>query len=270
MKLTQPLSTTAATPELAKFACTESGAAVSLRIFGKRAKAAAAPLILYFHGGLFNCGSVADADSLAQALAAHAVVVCVDYPLAPELRFPQTVELAFEALQWAWSHAAALGADAAGIIVGGDQAGGNLAAAVALLARDRTVPNRPPLKAQCLITPMLDPFQTTPSMRAACDCPCRKGWVDYLPRAGDAMHPYASPLNSRRLGGLAAALIITAERDPLRDEAEQYAAKLIAAGVPVQVRRFEGAGNLASAEHEQFAAVSAAIAQFVAESAAES
>jgi acetyl esterase len=258
-------STVFAMPSVVQFPDKENGVAVSLRIFGKRPKSTALPLILYFHGGLFNCGSVTDADSLAQSLANTAVVVCVDYPLAPTLHFPRTVELAYEALQWAWKHAASLGADAGRVIVAGDQAGGNLAAAVALMARDRASPNSQMLKAQLLITPMLDPFQTTPSMRAAGDCPCRQGWADYLPAAGDAMHPYASPLNSRRLGGLAQALIVTAERDALRDEAEQYAAKLITAGVPVQVRRFDGAGNLANAAHPQFASVSETVAQFAAD-----
>ena len=255
-----------ATPSFAQFPDTKNGATVTLRIFGKRPKAAGLPLILYFHGGLFNCGSVADADGLAKSLADGAVVACVDYPLAPELHFPSTVELAYEALQWAWRNAASIGADAARVIVAGDQAGGNLAAAVALMARDRAAPGSPALKAQLLITPMLDPFQTTPSMRAAGDCPCRQGWADYLPAAGDAMHPYASPLNSRRLGGLAPALVITADRDALRDEAEQYAAKLIAAGVPVQVRRFDGAGGLVSADHPQFHAMAETAAQFASES----
>jgi acetyl esterase len=255
-----------ATPSFAQFTDTGNGVTVTLRIFGKRPKPAGLPLILYFHGGLFNCGSVTDADSLAKSLAKNAVVACVDYPLAPELHFPRTVELAYEALQWAWRHAASIGADAARVIVAGDQAGGNLAAAVALMARDRAAPNSPSLKAQLLITPMLDPFQTTPSMRAASDCPCRKGWADYLPSAGDAMHPYASPLNSRRLGGLAQALIITADRDALRDEAEQYAAKLIAAGVPVQVRRFDGAGGLVDARHMQFNAMAETVEQFASES----
>jgi acetyl esterase len=255
-----------ATPSFAQFPDRENGATVTLRIFGKRPKSAGLPLILYFHGGLFNCGSVADADSLAQALANGAVVACVDYPLAPELHFPRTVELAYEALEWAWRHAASLGADAGRVIVAGDQAGGNLAAAVAMMARDRAAPNGPALKAQLLITPMLDPFQTTPSMRAAGDCPCRQGWADYLPSAGDAMHPYASPLNSRRLGSLAPALIITADRDALRDEAEQYAAKLIAAGVPVQVRRFDGSGDLVDANHMQFKAMAETAAQFASES----
>ena len=254
-----------AVPSLAQFVDKQSGATVTLRIFGKRPKSAGLPLILYFHGGLFNCGSVTDADSLAQALAADAVVACVDYPLAPERHFPQSVELAFEALQWAWGHAAAVGADAKRVIAAGDQAGGNLAAAVALMARDRSAPGGPALKAQLLITPMLDPFQTTPSMRSAGDCPCRQGWADYLPSAGDAMHPYASPLNSRRLGGLATALLITADRDPLRDEAEQYAAKLIAAGVPVQVRRLDGGGNLVDAGHPQFAVLAETVSQFAAE-----
>src|SRR5437762_11641560 len=95
-----------------------SGAAeIALRVFGKRAdKLASAPLIVYFHGGLFNSGAVEDAENIAQALADSAVVVCVDYPLAPKTHFPTTVEVAFEALQWAWAHAAELGADAARIL----------------------------------------------------------------------------------------------------------------------------------------------------------
>src|SRR2546425_12978147 len=121
-----------------------SGAAeIALRVFGKRAvkvAAASAPLIVYFHGGLFNSGTVEDAENIAQALADNAVVVCVDYPLAPKTHFPVTVEVAFEALQWAWAHAAELGADAARILVAGDQAGGNLAAALAMMARDRGLP----------------------------------------------------------------------------------------------------------------------------------
>ncbi|MFC5474750.1 alpha/beta hydrolase [Paraherbaspirillum soli] len=242
---------------------------VALRVFGKKPRPASAPIIVYFHGGLFNCGTVADADSIARALADHAVVVCVDYPLAPKCHFPDSVEVAFEALQWVWGHAAELGGHAARVIVAGDQAGGNLAAAVAMVARDRaaSAASGAALKGQILITPMLDPQQTTLSMRAAPDCPCQQAWADYLPSASDAMHPYAAPLHSRRLGGLASTLIITAELDPLRDEAELYAARLITAGVPVQVRRFEAVGGyLVTPSHACFAAVAETMAQFISDS----
>ena len=206
------------------------GNAVSVWVFGK-GQQKAAPLLLYFHGGLFNSGTVEAAEPLAHALAATAVVTCVDYPLAPKLHFPTTVEVAFDALLWAAAnHARLIG--------------------------------------QILINPMLDPQQTTPSMQEAEDSPCRKAWSDYLPCISDALHPYAAPILSKRLGGLVPALIISGERDPLRDEAEQYAAKLIAAGVPVQVRRLKGArGSLVQAGHSSFDHVVQLIGQFVAESA---
>ncbi|HSH73450.1 MAG TPA: alpha/beta hydrolase [Methylophilaceae bacterium] len=246
---------------------------ITLQVFGKNSnddKDALLPVIVYFHGGLFNCGLVEDAHAVAQVLASDAVVVCVDYPLAPQLHFPNTVEVAFEAVQWVWKHAPDIGADRARITVAGDQAGGNLAAAVAMMARDRSsLPGcNARLQGQVLINPLLDSQQTTKSMVAAEDCPCRKAWVDYVPLASDAMHPYASPVNSMRLGGLAPALIITGELEPLRDEAEQYATKLIAAGVPVKMRRLQGVGgNLVDAAHPSFGVVTQTVAQFIADAA---
>lgn len=243
---------------------------IGVAVFGRRKKAsaaAAAPLIVYFHGGLFNCGTVEDARCLGEELAEGAVVAAVDYPLAPECRFPDTVEIAFEALQWAWQHAAELGGHAGRIIVAGDQAGGNLAAATAMIARDRLPVTRAarPLAGQILIKPILDPLQATASMRASADCPCRAGWADYLPYIGDAEHPYASPLHSKRLGGLPRALIITTELDPCRDEAEAYAAKLVAAGVAVHLRRFEQDGNLVNSSHPNFEPLRTSILEFAAE-----
>lgn len=243
---------------------------ITLQVFGKAEPKAMLPVLVYFHGGLFNCGTVQDAYGIARALAGEMVVVCVDYPLAPKLHFPDTVEIAFEAVQWVWKHAPEIGADRGRITVAGDQAGGNLAAAIAMISRDRSaLPGcHAKLQGQVLINPMLDSLQTTKSMGAAADCPCRKAWADYLPTASDAMHPYASPVNSRRLGGLAPALIITTELDPLRDEAEQYATKLIGAGVPVQVRRLEGVGgDLADPEHPRFGLVSQTVAQFIKDAA---
>jgi acetyl esterase/lipase len=243
---------------------------IRLRVFGKREgggkRGRALPLIVYFHGGMFICGTLDDADGIAAALAEHAVVLTVDYPPAPQVRFPDTAEIAFEALQWAQLHAQELGADENDILVAGDQAGGNLAAAVAMMARDRLAATgrRFYLQGQILIAPMLDPDQTSASMQAAGDCPCQQGWAAYLPADSDALHPYAAPAQSRRLGGLVPALIITAEHDALRDEAEQYAAALIAAGVPVQVRRFEGVGGkLADPQHACFSALVSTAAQFM-------
>ena len=244
------------------------GNEVSVRVFGKTRRKAA-PLLVYFHGGLFNSGTVEAAEGIARALQASAVVTCIDYPLAPRLHFPATVEVAFDALLWAATNASALKADGRRIFVGGDQAGGNLAAAVSMMARDRGLKtDRAKLAGQILVNPMLDPQQSTPSMQAAGDCPCRQGWRDYLSCVSDALHPYAAPAQSTRLAGLAPALVISAERDPLRDEAEQYAGKLIAAGVPVQVRRLSGiSGSPVQPGHAGFRQTVQLIGQFLAEGA---
>ncbi|HYD63583.1 MAG TPA: alpha/beta hydrolase [Noviherbaspirillum sp.] len=237
-----------------------------LNVFGAVPVRNDRPLIVYFHGGVFNCGAPEDAEPLAKALSDTAVVVCVAYPLAPGCRFPDTVEIAFEALKWAAAHAKDFGADRARIFVAGDQAGGNLAAATALVARDRRAlaHDLPPLAGQVLLTPLLDPVQASKSMQTVADAPCRKGWAAYLPCLSDALHPYAAPVHSRRLGSLPPALILTAERDPLRDEAETYAAKLIGAGVQVRVHRVaNAAGDLVNPAHPEFATVVAAVGRFV-------
>jgi acetyl esterase/lipase len=242
---------------------------IAVRVFGARSGDEAVPMILHFHGGLFNCGSIEDTEQFAQALSRIAVFACVAYPLAPRFRFPETVEVAFEALQWAAAHAARFGADPTRIIVSGDQAGGNLAAAVSLVARDRRwLADAPqPLAAQILLTPLLDPGQTSSSMRAVVDPPCRKGWMEYLPLIRDLMHPYAAPIYSMRLASLPPTLIITAERDPHRDEAEQYAARLVGFGVKVKLCRVKNAdGNLANPEHPQFHKVVGMVSRFISES----
>jgi acetyl esterase len=254
-----------ATPQAAsqdsEFRLSWRSESIALRMFGSGCARAAKPLVLYFHGGRFNCGAMQDAEHFALALSRVAVVVCVEYPLAPKFHFPETVEVAFEALQWAAAHANDFGADAARIVIAGDQAGGNLAAATALVARDRSMRQ---LAGQILLTPMLDPAQTSGSMRSARDCPCRAGWAEYLPFVSDAMHPYAAPMHSKRLGRLPPALIVTAEFDPLRDEAEEYAVRLIGAGIAVRVRRMEQAeGDLVNPRHPSFDAVVGAAIQFI-------
>ena len=269
MKHLYDSTSTPTAPKLADFSSRHAGGKVGLQVYGKAGRGAARPVVVYFHGGLFNCGKVEDAAALATALSPQAVVICVDYPLAPKLHFPATVEVAFEALLWSASQASRLGGSAKQIVVAGDQAGGNLASAVAMMARDRGLGiDHATLVAQMLITPLLDPQQSTPSMQQAAECPCRQAWSDYLGCASNAAHPYTAPLLSRRLAGLPPALIVSNDESPPRDEAELYAAKLIAAGVPVQMRRLSGvSGSPVQPGHPGFQQTVQLIGQFLAEGA---
>lgn len=238
---------------------------IALQVFGTPAKHKQ-PVMLFFHGGLFNCGRIDTAHALATALSEQVIVVCVDYPLAPRLHFPETIEVAYQALDWVSQHASSLGADATRVFVAGEQAGGNLAAVVAMLFRDRGLgcKQRLQLRGQILINPMLDAQQTSKSMAAAVDSPCRQAWADYIHVGSHAMHPYVSPVNSCRLANLAPTLVMTSESHPLRDEAEAYAAKLLLAGVPVQVRRLEDSKQpLSSAQHPAFTQVCLLSRQFM-------
>jgi acetyl esterase len=199
------------------------------------------PALVYFHGGGWVVGSIASHDPVCRRLASRtpAVVVSVDYRLAPEHPFPAGLEDAWAATEWVASHASELGADR--IAVGGDSAGGNLAAVVALRARDRGLP----LALQVLIYPVIDADLDSPGYREH-----GKGlnltrakmawyWERYL-RGSDAFAPEASPLRAPDLSGVAPALVQTAEYDPLAYEGEAYAAALEAAGVPVALTRYDG------------------------------
>jgi acetyl esterase len=267
---------------ITSFEYSKTRQAIALHVFGKRhefgkrnvkqeTKQAAKqepkrrqPVLIYFHGGLFNCGKVEDAYALANALCGQAVVICVDYPLAPCMHFPDTIEVAYECLAWVGQHAQLLGGDAKKVFVAGEQAGGNLAAVLAMLFRDRGV-NSMQLSGQILINPMLDAMQTSKSMGASNDTPCRRAWAEYIQVNSNATHPYASPVNSCRLAGLAPALVVTSHQHPLRDEAEAYAGKLLLAGVPVQVQRLEDGGHqLSAGQHPSFATVCQLISHFMA------
>ncbi|EJL87542.1 esterase/lipase [Herbaspirillum sp. CF444] len=202
------------------------------------------PLVLYFHGGGFVSGGLDDADLQAQYISqhSHAVVLSVDYALAPAKPFPAAPEDAYAACCWAVKNAADLHIDTSRIAVAGDDAGGNLAASLTMITRDRCAA---PFAAQVLISPMLDPSMTLlgDAKRLNSDITaekCAAGYRQYLPQTMQRLHPYAAPLEASRLAGLPPAFIATAECDVLHTEAEKYASSLIRAGVHTQVARFAG------------------------------
>jgi acetyl esterase len=171
------------------------------------------------------------------------VVASVDYPLAPEHPFPAAPEACLAVTRWLADHAAEFGADAARLAVGGDSAGGNLAAVCAQLARDR---GGPALSFQLLIYPVTDCVGSFPSVRDNAEGYLLTAdamvWFrdHYLPPGCDPKDPAASPVYAADLSGLPPALVITAEFDPLRDEGEAYGRRMERAGVPVTVSRYDG------------------------------
>lgn len=211
------------------------GRALPARLY-RQASRGGAPLVLHFHAGSFVAGDLDSGALVASLLAeAGAAVVSIDYPLAPDAPFPAAVEAGHAALEWAWRKRNRLAGAVGGLWVAGEEAGGNLAAAVALAARDR---QHPPLAGQILLSPMLDTCVATASLRKAQAGPvgCRwaDGWHHYLSRPDDALHPYAAPGRALRLADLPPTLLITAEDDPLRDETQAYAERLREAGVAVE------------------------------------
>jgi acetyl esterase/lipase len=206
-------------------------------------------LIVFFHGGGFVDGDLDRADGFLRHLAevsGYPVVLSSTYTLATSKPFPAAVEDAHAVLLWAKKNKSKLGWTGKRMLVAGIEAGANLAAVCTLMARDRGAPQ---IAGQILIMPMLDPGLTTCSMREMPSCAeeakvvneCAAAYRGYLPHPADRSHPYASPLQSSRLKNLPPALILSAEDDPLRDEAEAYGNKLINAGVRTTVRRMPAA-----------------------------
>jgi len=203
------------------------------------------PLIVFFHGSGFVICSLETHDTMCRHLCvgSSAVVVSVDYRLAPEHKFPAGPDDCLAATRWAGAHAMELNADPARIALAGDSAGGNLAAVTALRVRDE---GGPALCGQLLIYPVTDAATNTPSYQQNAEGYglTRDGmiwfWDHYLGNQADAENPYVSPLRATDLSGLAPALVQTAEYDPLRDEGEMYASRLIAAGVPTKLTRYDG------------------------------
>jgi len=202
------------------------------------------PIVVWFHGGGWVVGTLDSYDPLCRALAAAvpAVVVSVDYRLAPEHRWPAAVEDAYAATMWASRHAAELGGAQHRLAVAGDSAGGNLAAVVALGARDR---GGPAIAFQLLVCPALGVAGDTGSWREFAEgldltaAGMRWYWDHYLGEA-DGAAPDASPARAAFLGGLPPALVIVASHDILRDEGEAYAARLADAGVAAAATRIPG------------------------------
>jgi acetyl esterase len=204
------------------------------------------PLMVFFHGSGFVLCSLDTHDGMCRNLAAGVgcVVVSVDYRLAPEHKFPAGPDDCLAATRWAALNAATFDADPLRVVVAGDSAGANMAAVTALRVRDE---GGPALSGQMLLYPVTD-YHTpgTPSYEQNADGyglsrdTMKWFWAHYLRDATDADHPYASPLRAEDLGGLPPAYVLSAEYDPLRDEAERYGERLRAAGVPVEITRRAG------------------------------
>jgi len=220
---------------------------VRVRIVRPAGSAGVLPVIVYLHGGGWVFGNARTYDRLVRELAvgAGAAVVFPEYDLAPEARYPVAVEQSYTVARWVVGQGAGHGLDASRIAVAGDCAGGNLTAALTLLAKER---GEIPLVQQVLFCPVTDASFDTPSYRrfATGYFLRRDGmrwlWDQYAPDAADRARITASPLRAtpEQLTGLPPALVITAEADVLRDEGEAYAAKLREAGVPVTAVRFQG------------------------------
>ena len=209
-----------------------------MRLFEPRSARAPRPVLVYFHGGGFVVGSLASYDGVCRKLArdADAIVVSVDYRLAPEHKFPAGIEDGVAAARWVLAHAASLGGNPRAVALGGDSAGGNLTAVVAQALRKDAA--RPVF--QLLVYPAVDLTCSMPSHRLF-----REGYLlteksiawyldNYLNDAREKKDPCASPLFATDLSGLPPALVLTAGFDPLRDEGKAYAEKMQAAGVEVR------------------------------------
>ena len=203
------------------------------------------PVLVWFHGGGWVIGDLDSADGTARHLTVGAgcVTVSVDYRLAPETKFPGAADDCYAATVWAAQHAARLNGDPSRIALGGDSAGGNLAAAVSLMARDRGLP---PLLFQLLVYPVTERDFDTDSYQRCADGyllsrdSMKWYWDHYLSTPAAAANPYAAPMQAKDVRNLPAALVITAEYDPLCDEGEAYAQRLKDAGVPTTCSRYDG------------------------------
>jgi acetyl esterase len=220
------------------------GASIPVRIYKLANASGTLPVLVWYHGGGWVIGNLDGADFACRMLtnASGAAVVSVDYRLAPEHRFPAAADDCFAATKWVVEHASELGVDGSRLAVGGDSAGGNLAAVVCQMAKKA---GGPAIRLQVLIYPVTDYSFATTSYTENADgyLLTRESmewfWGHYL-GDDDGSHPKASPLREADLAGLPPAVVVTAEFDPLRDEGEAYAKRLREAGVKVEAKRYDG------------------------------
>jgi acetyl esterase len=221
-----------------------NGADIPVRIY-RPVGAGIKPVLVWFHGGGWVIGSLDGADYGCRIMTntSGAVVISVDYRLAPESKFPTAADDCYGVTKWVSEHAQELGVDANRLAVGGDSAGGNLAAVVSHMARDN---GGPAIAYQALVYPVTNHSYETASYSDNADgyLLTRDSmvwfWNHYLNSEEDGKHPKASPLQHPDLSNLPPAFVITAEYDPLRDEGESYAERLRASGVDVKAKRFDG------------------------------
>ncbi len=220
------------------------GGAIPIRVY-RPDGAAPKPTIVYLHGGGWVIGGLNTHDGTCRAFAnaVDAVVISVDYRLAPEHPFPAAIDDAFAALVWAQAHADELGADPSRIAVAGDSAGGNLAAVIAHLARDA---GGPAVCFQLLIYPVTDHEFDSVSMNDNAEgyfltrAAMQWFYSHYLADPDQGKDPRVSPVRAPDLSGLPPAYVVTAEFDPLRDQGVAYAAAMSDAGTPVSGRTYDG------------------------------
>ncbi len=203
------------------------------------------PVLVYYHGGGWVVGDLDVVDIPCRLLSnrANCVVVSVDYRMAPEYKFPAAAEDSYAAVKWVVENGSSINVDPFRVAVGGDSAGGNLAAVVSLMAKDRKEIS---LAYQMLIYPVTNHSYDTVSYQDNGEGYFLTKdsmvwfWNHYLRDEDDGRNPYASPLQAEDLSGLPPALVLTAEFDPLRDEGEAYAKRLKEAGIEVQEKRYDG------------------------------
>ena len=221
------------------------GVSIPIRVYRPVGASGALPVLVWYHGGGWVIGNLDSADGACRVLtnASGAAVVSVDYRLAPEHKFPAAADDSFAATKWVVEHAAELGVDGSRLAIGGDSAGGNLAAVVAQMAKQA---GGPAIRLQVLIYPVTDYSFETPSYAANAEgflltkASMEWFWGHYLEVQSHGEHPKASPLREPDLAGLPPAFVVTAEYDPLRDEGEAYANRLKECGVKVQAKRYDG------------------------------
>lgn len=222
-----------------------SESTIPIRIYAPKKREGLLPGLVFFHGGGFVMGDLESTHPRCLRLSSDggAIVISVDYRLAPEHPFPAGIEDCYTALQWTADHARTIGVDPQQLAVGGVSAGGCLAAGVALMARDREGPT---IGFQLLIYPVLDDRLSTASMHNGTKYPiwnsqnCRDMWHHYLGTQQKVVSPYAAPARAQSLSGLPSTYIAVAEYDPLRDEALQYAMSLLQSGVSVELHQYAG------------------------------